>query len=94
MQLELAAPDVVWRPELGEGAGGSGVRDMVKRWLMSFLEVGVFVLVEVVLLLLLQPAWAEQAWPALLLAWAESAAGALCCERSRLRHALRMRGPR
>jgi dynein heavy chain len=39
VQLELAAPDVVWKPELGEGPDGSGVRDMVKKWLMSFLEV-------------------------------------------------------
>ncbi len=39
VQLELAAPDVVWKPELGEGPESSGMRDMVKRWLMSFLEV-------------------------------------------------------
>ena len=40
IQLELVAPDIVWKPELGEGADRKGVRDMVKKWLRSFCEVG------------------------------------------------------
>jgi dynein heavy chain len=40
IQLELAGPDIVWRPDLFDGAGGVGVRDMVQRWLQSFVEVG------------------------------------------------------
>lgn len=46
VQLELAAPDVVWKPELGgdvgvgsNGSGGAGVRDMVQSWLLAFMEV-------------------------------------------------------
>ena len=43
VELELAAPDVAWRPELGSSGGGGrppGVRDLVTRWLAGFLEVG------------------------------------------------------
>lgn len=40
VQLELVAPDIVWKPELGESPDGKGVMDMVKRWLMSFCEIG------------------------------------------------------
>lgn len=40
IQLELVAPDIIWRPELTEGTGDVGVRDMVQRWLKSFMEVG------------------------------------------------------
>ena len=40
VQLELLAPDIVWKPELGEGGTSKGVRDMIRKWLMSFLEVG------------------------------------------------------
>ncbi|MEW5311809.1 MAG: hypothetical protein WDW38_003494 [Sanguina aurantia] len=40
IQLELVAPDIVWKPELGEGGSAMGVRDMIRKWLMSFLEIG------------------------------------------------------
>ncbi len=40
IQVELVAPDIVWKPELGEGGVKPGVRDMIKRWLQSFLEIG------------------------------------------------------
>ena len=40
IQLELAGPEIVWRPDLSDGQGGVGVRDMVQRWLQSFVEVG------------------------------------------------------
>lgn len=40
IQLELVAPDIIWKPELSEGPNRVGVRDMVQHWLMSFLEVG------------------------------------------------------
>ncbi|KAF5834390.1 hypothetical protein DUNSADRAFT_8976 [Dunaliella salina] len=40
VQLELIAPDIVWKPDLGEVPEGMGVRDLVKLWLMSFMEIG------------------------------------------------------
>ena len=40
IQLELVAPEIVWKPELGEGSVKPGVRDLVKKWLQSFLEIG------------------------------------------------------
>lgn len=40
LQLELVAPDIVWKPDLGEGGTRPGVRDLVKKWLQSFLEIG------------------------------------------------------
>ena len=52
VQLELAGPDVVWVPEVGEAAGsssgsgssssggGGSVRGMVHTWVKSFLEAG------------------------------------------------------
>ncbi|KAL6747291.1 flagellar outer dynein arm heavy chain beta [Haematococcus lacustris] len=40
VQLELVAPEIVWKPELGESPDKRGVRDMVRKWLMSFCEIG------------------------------------------------------
>lgn len=41
ISLELAAPDVIWKPDLVEGNDGNiGLRDMVKGWLKSFLDIG------------------------------------------------------
>jgi dynein heavy chain len=40
ISIELVAPDIVWKPELHEGVTTTGVRDMLKKWLMSFLEIG------------------------------------------------------
>lgn len=41
ISLELAEPNVVWFPELAEGSDGNiGIRDMVKGWLKSFLDIG------------------------------------------------------
>jgi dynein heavy chain len=39
IQLELVAPDIIWKPELG-CAGGDGVRDMFNSWLKNFLDIG------------------------------------------------------
>lgn len=38
VQLELATPDMVWKPELAGSEKGS-LQALVQRWLMSFLEV-------------------------------------------------------
>jgi dynein heavy chain, axonemal len=43
VQLELVAPDIVWKPDLEDGGNSSGVRDMFKCWVMSFLEIGTLV---------------------------------------------------
>ncbi|PNW78281.1 hypothetical protein CHLRE_09g403800v5 [Chlamydomonas reinhardtii] len=40
IQVELVAPDIVWKPDLGEGGAKPGLRDMIKKWLQSFLEIG------------------------------------------------------
>jgi len=34
--LELIAPDILWKPELGS----NGIRGMVSNWLNSFMEIG------------------------------------------------------
>ena len=38
VQLELSGPEVVWSPELGEGAGG--VRAMLLDWVKRYFEIG------------------------------------------------------
>jgi hypothetical protein len=43
VQLELIAPDIVWKPDLEDSAGSTGVRDMFKNWIMSFLEIATLV---------------------------------------------------
>jgi dynein heavy chain len=40
IQLELVAAEIVWKPELAEGKIAKSVRDMVKKWLKSFCEIG------------------------------------------------------
>ena len=40
ISLELAAPNIVWRPDVGESGSGGGVRDMFNSWLKDFLNVG------------------------------------------------------
>jgi hypothetical protein len=38
VDLELATPHMVWKPELG-GPGKGSVQALVQRWLVAFLEV-------------------------------------------------------
>lgn len=40
IQLELVASEIVWKPELTEGKVATSVRDMVGKWLRSFVEIG------------------------------------------------------
>jgi dynein heavy chain len=42
--LELAAPDLVWQPEIGAASGGGGVRDMFENWIAGFLYIGKLVM--------------------------------------------------
>ncbi|KAK9808985.1 hypothetical protein WJX72_007373 [[Myrmecia] bisecta] len=41
--LELAAPDIVWNPELGANTANTGVRDMFNAWLKSFLDIATLI---------------------------------------------------
>ena len=41
--LELAAPEVVWQPELGSSPAKGGVRDMFDAWIAGFLHIGTLV---------------------------------------------------
>lgn len=41
--LELAAPDIVWQPELGASGGANGVRDMFDSWVAGFMHIGTLV---------------------------------------------------
>ena len=38
--LELAAPEIVWQPEIGQDGQGSGVRDLFNGWIKGFLHIG------------------------------------------------------
>lgn len=40
MQLELAGPDIVWSPELGDAANEAGVHGMLLSWVKSYFEIG------------------------------------------------------
>ena len=40
IQLELVASEIVWKPELAEGKVSKSVRDMTRKWLKSFCEIG------------------------------------------------------
>jgi hypothetical protein len=40
IQLELVANEVVWKPELTEGKVATSVREMCRKWLKSFVEIG------------------------------------------------------
>jgi dynein heavy chain len=42
--LELAAPDLVWQPEIGTSPSGTGVRDMFEGWIAGFLHIGKLVM--------------------------------------------------
>ena len=42
--LELAAPDLIWQPEVGTAPNGSGVRDMFESWITGFLAIGKLVM--------------------------------------------------
>eukprot|EP00884_Botryococcus_braunii_P022565 jgi/Botrbrau1/8993/Bobra.0148s0096.1 len=38
--LELAAPEIVWSPQLGTRNAGGGLRSMFDSWILSFLDIG------------------------------------------------------
>eukprot|EP00201_Polytomella_parva_P017476 CAMPEP_0175071536 /NCGR_PEP_ID=MMETSP0052_2-20121109/19298_1 /TAXON_ID=51329 ORGANISM="Polytomella parva, Strain SAG 63-3" /NCGR_SAMPLE_ID=MMETSP0052_2 /ASSEMBLY_ACC=CAM_ASM_000194 /LENGTH=4543 /DNA_ID=CAMNT_0016338719 /DNA_START=12 /DNA_END=13643 /DNA_ORIENTATION=- len=40
IQLELVAPNILWKPDLYDNSAKPGVRDMVKSWLFSFMDIG------------------------------------------------------
>ncbi|KAL4450636.1 hypothetical protein ABPG77_000992 [Micractinium sp. CCAP 211/92] len=40
VQLELAGPDIVWSPELGDAASEAGVHGMLLSWVKSYFEIG------------------------------------------------------
>ena len=42
--LELAAPELIWQPEIGSSPSGNGVRDMLEGWISGFLAIGKLVM--------------------------------------------------
>eukprot|EP00232_Nephroselmis_pyriformis_P019075 CAMPEP_0182900652 /NCGR_PEP_ID=MMETSP0034_2-20130328/28990_1 /TAXON_ID=156128 /ORGANISM="Nephroselmis pyriformis, Strain CCMP717" /LENGTH=4527 /DNA_ID=CAMNT_0025034901 /DNA_START=131 /DNA_END=13711 /DNA_ORIENTATION=+ len=40
IELELVAPDILWKPDVGLSGRGTGVRDMFNGWLKGFLNIG------------------------------------------------------
>ena len=40
IELELLTPDIVFQPDIGESAGGTGIRDIFNSWLKGMLDIG------------------------------------------------------
>ena len=40
IELELLTPDIVFQPDIGERAGGTGIRDIFNGWLKGMLDIG------------------------------------------------------